>query len=719
MNKVFSPTLVISVGPSSKKALEFLNNMIEDLPSDITNVINLYQVDSLEKTIDHIQRVIDEKLLSARNINRLVDLGYKIRTESTSNIRINIFVFWDVYGIEFPMKRLIEALFQVNYCVMDKSKHSGVSLFLLPMLDREWSFNEKANISSVRELKSIIELLSKEESMINIDSKVYLTHTISNDGLRIPKEELEYLLAIVTYLTILPSENPLLSNYNKRILMNEGNFKIGTLGISTLTVFKDKVREEFSAYLTNDLLSRAISYEEKVDYNLYSSSDNINWNKISQCLKEDVPLIEDDKELVIPKEFKIKLPKEKLRFKRVSRYFNIIKYGEENLKENYIKILLKKIIDKSDNFLNDTKVQLNRDLNTIILNYSLIEGERFLQTMLDKAESQSLIFKSKEMKSRDEAMDNLNTMVSSYPNFKGFWTKISFVLIFFFYSMISVLNKVNLFSPTIRIILTLSILILMIGFISLEYLYMDKKFMKKINKYIDEIYKKEANVLNSQIDIEVSRYYENLIDYLEERLNIVKSCIKNCENISINTEDFKNRKESNIEILVTDLMTYEDRKKFYMDKRIYIPDIYARLIRDIKSFEVFKESSFKDILRKFVDNITNDYVNIDFYHYVLFKWGDRLSLQVGDWIEKSLIKSKELLQYNQDFNLEEHRLFVGSSEFIDESLDIIMKKINDYKIVPIDGKDIYTNCISLIKLTLGIELNKITPFIYLKEGNDK
>ena len=135
MSKLFSPTLVISVGPSAKKALNNLDDMIKNIPSYLKEVIELQDVEELESAKDIIQKSIDEKLLLAKNINKLIDMGYKIRTENTANIKISMYIFWDVYGVDFPIIDLVKKIFEINYCVVDKRKHSGLTLTILPILD--------------------------------------------------------------------------------------------------------------------------------------------------------------------------------------------------------------------------------------------------------------------------------------------------------------------------------------------------------------------------------------------------------------------------------------------------------------------------------------------------------------------------------------------------------------------------------------------------------
>ena len=66
---------------------------------------------------------------------------------------------------------------------------------------------------------------------------------------------------------------------------------------------------------------------------------------------------------------------------------------------------------------------------------------------------------------------------------------------------------------------------------------------------------------------------------------------------------------------------------------------------------------------------------VDFYEYVKFKWGNDRAEGIRGWIGNGLIKSKELLQFNQDDNLEQYKIFIGSKEFIDGEKDILINSL--------------------------------------------
>lgn len=718
MNEVFTPSIVISIGPSAKKALDFLNNMLIDIPEYLKKLIEICNIEDMENIEEYLQEVIDSKILSANNINRLVDLGYKIRTENTSSIKVNIYLFWDIYSIDFPIKNLIECLFKVNYCVVDKTKHSGVSLFVFPMLDKEWKYNQESSLKKIDTLKEVVNYLGSQDNMINIDSKVYITHTISNDGLRVSKVELEYILAIITYLTILPSEEPLLKVYNKRLLKYEGNFKVGTIGISTLTIFKDKIKEEFSAYLLNDLITHAISYEESINYMDYSSSNLLNGNNIKNIISENMPIIEcTNNKLVVPDKYKIKIKEEKIWNRNPQKYPLDLESAEDILKRDYIR-KIKEDIDKNKEFIiNKTLEEIDNNLISIIKNYSLKCGKTFLENMLDKIDKESVNFIYKDIKGTQNLKKELKKKTDNYHSFIGYIFKVILIALFCLYSSINIIKII----PNINIWVKASIIILLIVSIlfvaALEYLSDEKTLLRLIDNYIERIYINQGELLRKYLGKSITEYYDYIREYIKKKNEEVDEFISNISNIKVDIDKFKQRKDEDVEILITDLFNFNDRKRFYEANKGDIPAIYSRFIGEIEVIDKLKSINIRNQVNKFSEEITDEYVNIDFYDYAKVKWEENLEKEVSKWIDKALIKSKELLQYNKEDELEEHKLFVGSGNFINATKDIIRRKLDKYTLTSIRGKDIYTNCISIVNLTLGIGLNKITPFINLERRN--
>lgn len=719
MNEIFSPTLVMSVGPSANKALGHLKEMVKGIPDYLKEVIELYEISDLIKAETHIQDIIDEKLLNAKNINSLVDLGYKIRTESTANIQINIFLYWDLYETDFLVKDLVEILLKVNYCMVDKTKHSGMSLFILPVLDKEWAYDSKESNEKVKELKAVVDILKRDENIININSKVYLTHTVAKDGLRIPKKELEYLIALVTYLTILPSENPLLNTYNKRLMMHEKDFKVGTIGISTLTVFKDKLKGEFSKYLSKDLKAYGSNHLEEVHYNIYPSNTLIKGKNISNLLSAGMPLeINNEDRLVVPEKYEIKIGDEKIWNRQPHIYKELLDNKESKLNREFIGEVQGEVLSKKEELILETKGKIHNDLNSIILNYSLLQGKNYLEDLLKKARKESVNFRAEKVEKDSNLKDKLISRIEGYPNFKGYWLKFTSIFVFILYALLIASTKVTSISGEqkagfIALILTFITVITMV-----EYVFMDKQFIKFIKRYVENIYIYGAALLKNTIAEEVRKYYEEVIIYIGEEIKTVEECILGFNNLEVYGDENREKEEEHSEVLITDLLNSEDRKRFYDNKKKHIEGIYSRFIGGLFSFESLREPSFNTVLKEFSFNIAEEQISLDFYDFLKFKWEKHLSEEVGKWMEKAVVKSKELLQYNQDYDIESQRIFVGSKVFNHECKDVIMNSLSGFKLCDLEDCGIYTNSISLINLTLGIKLEKIIPFQYI-EGRDK
>lgn len=719
MNEIFSPTLVMSVGPSANKALGHLKEMLLNIPDYLNEVIELYEISDLERVENHIQKIIDDKLLNAKKINSLVDLGYKIRTESTANIQINIFLYWDLYETDFPMKELVDILLKVNYCMVDKTKHSGMSLFILPVLDKEWAYDPKESSEKVQELKAVVDILKKNENIININSKVYLTHTVARDGLRIPKNELEYLIALMTYLTILPSENPVLNIYNKRLMMHEKDFKIGTIGISTLTVFKDKLKGDFSQHLCNDLKEHGSKYLEEVDYNIYASNTLIKGKNISNLLSAGIPLsINNEDRLAVPEKYEIKMGNEKIWNRQPDLYKELLDNKESKLNKEFISEVKEEIVTKKENLLLETKLKIHNDLNSVVLNYSLIQGKNYLEDLLKKVRKESVNFRAENVEKDSNLKEKLISRIEDYPNFKGYWLKFILIFLFMLYSLLLVSSKITSISMESKAGFIFLILSFIVGITIVEYVFKDKQFIKFIKKYIESIYIYGASILKKTIAEEVRKYYEEVIIYIEDEIKAVDEVMIGFNNMEIYSIENKDKEEGHSEVLITDLLNSSDRKRFYDNSKKHIQGIYSRFIGQLSSFENLKEQSCNKALKEFCFSIAEEHVNIDFYDFLRFKWENNLGKEVDKWMEKAVVKSKELLQYNQDSDLENQRIFVGSRAFNHEYKDTLLNCLNNYKLNSIEGKGIYTNSISLINLTLGIKLDKIIPFQYI-EGRDK
>lgn len=720
MSKLFNPTLVISVGPSAKKALNNLDTMLKDTPNYLREVIELQNVNEINNFQEDIQRIIDEKLLLAKNLNKLIDMGYKIRTENTANIKINIYFFWDVYGVDFTILDLVKIIFKINYCVVDKTKHSGVTLIILPILDMEWRYSNTKVIESKEIINELVDYLGIQDNMINIDSKIFLIHPVSNDGLRIPKFDLEYVCAVLTYLSILPSANPPLTNYSRRLLKYEGDYKVGTIGISTLTVFKDRIKEQFSAHLINDLIDYAINYESKNELNSYVSNSIIEGNYIVNILSEGISIRDSDNiKLGLDIEFKLELLDKNLWKIDADKITQYIEVWEENLKMKYVKSIKEKISNKLEEIQEEAKESIKRDLDSIINFTSLNEGKRFLKGLLDRINILTVAYSAKEVYKPIMDISIINKNVNNLPNYIGYWMKIVFFIMFYLYGFFEISNRISFLLNAMSLFMSTLFIIIFLG---VSYFVLRRKYKNLLNNiktYEEEVCKREDSIINKYISDSIVKHYDFLIKYINEKIQELDQVIDRCNNIKIDIRKFEDLDNEAYENLVKDLFNYNDRKKFYEYHKEDIPAIYLNLIKELGGYKELKEELLIERLEKFSNKITEYYINVDFYEYVKFKWKDDRADGISKWIESGIIKSKELLQFNQGDNLEEHKIFIGSKEFVDGEKDVLINNLSKYDIVAVEGKDIYTNCISIIKISLGINIDTITPFVNIGRGNNR
>ena len=631
-----------------------------------------------------------------------------------------MYIFWDVYGVDFPIIDLVKKIFEINYCVVDKRKHSGLTLTILPILDMEWKYRDSKIIKSKEEISELIKYLGIQDNMININSKVFLMHPVSNDGLRTPKYELEYVCAVLTYLSILPSKNPPLINYSKRLLKHEGDYKVGTIGVSTLTIFKEKIKEQFTAYLINDLIDYSINYESKNELSSYVSNSIIEGNYIINILSEGVSIGEKDNiKLALDKEFMLNPIDKTLLEIDVEKIAQHIESWEDTVKVKYVQSIEEKISFRLEKLKEEAKEKIKRDLDSVINFTSLREGKRFLKILRDRIDILTVQYSAKEIYKPVIDIGTISKKVEGLPNNIGYWIKILCFMLFYLYGFFEISKRIGYLSNTAKIIIcSLSI----IAFLGIAYFKLRKKYnslIKQIKKYEEEVCKREGSIINKYISDNIIKYYDFLNEFINKEMQEVDEVIGKCRNIKVNIEKFKEIDDTAYGNLVTDLFDYRDRRKFYEYYKEDIPDIYLNLIKEIGGYKKLNDNLLIEKLKNFSDNIAKSYTNLDFYEYVKFKWANDRTEGIRQWIGNGLIKSKELLQFNQDDNLEQYKIFIGSKEFIDGEKDILINSLSNYDIITIDGKDIYTNCISIIKVSLGINIETITPFINITRGENK
>lgn len=702
MDEIFNPSLLISLGPSGRRALNFSEKLLSYLPSYFLNVVDYYSVENIENVSEEIQAIVDNKLLSAKHLNKLVDLGYKVRSENVSSVKLNIYLLWDVYNSEQSAYEVVKTLTNLNYGNIDKDQHSGVSLFMLPIMDKEWLLEDKNSLESIRKLNRVIDFISQQESILSLDSKVYMLHCVSNDGTRIPKEELENICGILAYLNILPSKDPPLSHFNRRLLMEESSYKVGTIGITTLTVFKDKLLEDFARYLSVDLLNYASTYEINIDYRNYTVFDLLTYENQRNMLRRDVNIVEGDEgyKLSNVKKFELVLPKD------IAAYPNIFKNWEQYIEHQCLSEV-RKTIDTNNTLAVDRIIDnIEEDLKDIIFKYSLREAVKYISLLEEEIAKQRPNNKSSINSDTSRLNKELTSRVNNYPNLIGYIFKCLTLGVFFLYAIVNII--VPFLSPSLNIVFLLLFLLVFCSTAYLDFLFTQKRFKTFLERYKEEIFKKSGALISLYIEKSIVDIQKDLLNYLNNKKRLIISCIENCRTVSKNINSKPLVAEESLGNLITDILNFKDRKEFYKEKSPKISDIYREFIKELEIYEGFKREDMEEKLLGFALKASQPYVDLDFFEYMKFKYKDDIRKELSNWIDKGIIKSKYLLQYiNNDF-LEEHSLFITSPEVHRVVKDMRDSKLSDFQVSVVEGNDIYTNCISIVRLCLGIDFNDIT-----------
>lgn len=286
MNDIFTPSLILSLGPSAKKALTLSGKFLSCLPNYFRNVIKAYDIQDESKAKEDIQDIIDNNLLCARYLNILVDMGFKVRTQNTSTVRLNIYLLWDVYNSDISGYDMVKLITKLNFGNLDTELHTGVTLLVIPMLDKEWKLDDKTAGEAVTQLKNTLEHITNQEIMLSIDSKMYMLHMVSNDGSRIRMDELQYVCSLLIYLSVVPSEDPPLLHYNRRLLKEELRYKIGSIGIASMTLLTDKLTEDYSKMLAADILRYGLKDHSEEKLLMHKSFEGLSYENQKNKLME-------------------------------------------------------------------------------------------------------------------------------------------------------------------------------------------------------------------------------------------------------------------------------------------------------------------------------------------------------------------------------------------------------------------------------------------------
>lgn len=664
MEEIFNPSLIISLGPSGRKALDFSKKLLGQLPAHFLNLIDYYEAESLQSIFKELQEIIDTKLLSSKHLNKLVELGYKIRSENISAVRLNLYLFWDVYNSRHSACEVAKAISELNFGNIDNNQHSGASLYIIPMMEREWVLDENKTIEAIEELRDLLGVISKEESILTMDSKIYVLHCVSKDGTRTSMEELEYVGGMLAYLNVLPSKNPPLAHFNRRLLRNEAAYKLGTIGITSLIVIKDKLLEDFSRYLFLDILKHASDYEANKNYNSYEPFKLMDYENQKNVLKKVVNITNDEEgyRLGDIESFRIKLTKD------ITQYPAIFKAWEEHIENQYLTDIKRIIDDNTAENIENLIKSIERDLKDIVLNSSLREALNYINALEGEVAKQRPNNKPSIHIDTSTLNEELKVKVNKYPK----------------------------------------------SIAHLRYKFLNKRLGRFMDSYKEQVFKKVGNLISVYVEKSIVESYKNTLDYLEARKHTLNKCINNAKELYMSMAPIPQDEEV-MGNLITDLLGFKDIYNFYMERHPRILKVYQSFLIELDSFEEIAEQTLSRKLKDYTLKVSQGYVDLDFLEYISFKYKKDINDQLCKWIDKGIVKSKYLLQYINDEFLEEHLLFITSPAVYRAVKSIPSERLSNFQESVIKVENIYTNSISIIRLCLGVNINSITSVRKIKE----
>ncbi|WP_139904732.1 hypothetical protein [Clostridium thermarum] len=709
MNEIFVPSLLISLGPCGRKALEFSKELLSYIPEHFLKVIDYYCIEELEGIAQHIQDIIDNKLLSVKNLNKLLDFGYKVRNDNVSSVRINIYLLWDVYDCNYSAYEVVRTLAELNYGNLDKDRHCGMTLYIFPIMEKEWLLEEAESRASLNKVKEVIDFLSLKENILYMDSKVFVLHCVSDDGTRIPIDELQYIGGLIVYLNIIPSKDPPLSHYKRRILMEEGRYKLGTIGINSLMIFKDRLLEEYSIYMAADTLKYALEQESDDNYEAFLSNHLLEHTTQKKMLSHSIDIIKegayyslnnlDEFDEILGKEIEI-YPKKFMEL-------------EQFILHQYLPKMKDTVDKNSEAYTLELKENIENDLSRIAFNQGLKESLKYLSVLKEKLTVIPSMNKAKLNVDTSELNAKLEEKVNKIPNLVGFIIKSAILSIFLLYLTVKMA-----FSSTIPgIMISVTIFAALFIFLYLDYFYAPMKLNSYIDIYKKELLKKYGEEINDYIEEKIVDNQAILERYLEQKIFVIESCIEHCKKVYEELCPINEKEDKGFGNLIVNLLDSQDRHKFYLERSPRASDVYKKFTADLVSLEDFLSEKLKEKIAEFSLKISATYVDIDSFEYLKFKYKEKTVEELGRWFEKGIIKSTYLLQYIHSDLMEEYSLLIGSSEVNRVIKDMDVRDIADCELLMEEEKNHYINSISLIRVCLGVDFENIAPVKIVKKGD--
>lgn len=710
MNEVFNPSLLISLGPSAQKALEVSKKLLGRLPGHFRNLIACYDIDSLDKLSQEIQEILDTKLLAAKHLNKLVDLGYKIRSENISAVKVNLYLFMDAYDAPIPPLEIVEKLAALKYGNIDRDQHSGASLFIISILEKEWLQEESASIEAVDDLRQALAYMAREDVMLSMDSKMYVLQSISSDGTRIPRQELEHISATLVYLSVLPSKAPPLSQFNRRLLMHERNYKVGTIGITSVTVFRERLLDEFSRYLTIDIIRYCCEQEPNEDYSgcrIFEMTDNEYWK---EALKQGSGL----NDIAEVPEFEKSWDLYHGLGDEPSRTQEELMRWKEELEKQHLIAVRQRIERSAEGLREEMCRSLNSDLKEIVTFTGLKGGIKYLnrlesELVKERAKCKPAPVGGSSLVKRTAAnhnrIEDIHQCINNSPEPAGYAVKVIILAVFIYYSIINL--AFPFLEQSFRILASLVYLAAYMIGAYVYYLHNYRRIEDLVEEYKEEVESKLSSTINACLDNKITESYSNIINYAAVMKEKLVKCIRDYEKLIENAEPGKSEGEEALGNLVTDLLDFNDRRNFYKERAPKAVELYPCFLGKLGGYEELIKQPGLNKLLEVARGLSEKYIELDFFEYMRFKFGDNVDEELLKWIERGTAKSRYLLQYASRKDLEEHSFFMASAEVFKQSKERISERLGDFQVSLIEDKDVFTDCVSIVKLCLGIDLDDI------------
>lgn len=710
MDEIFTPSLLIAAGTSSNKTLLHVKTLLSGLPQEFLDLVDFYETQDILSASRDIQKIVDDRLLSARALNKLVDMGYKVRDESIGFVRLNLYIFWELKEEGAAILELVRQLSMLNYGNIDPSQHSGVSMFIIPILEKHWTLEAGEGSEGIHELRELKAFLSQRENMLRMDSKIYLLHSITKDGTRISKEELQQISALAAYLNIIPTKEPPLSGYNRRVLMHEGGYKLGTLGITALMLSKDRLRDDLKVYLAGKVINHAVVHVNEGDAENYDSKtyEIISLDEQCRVVRSQLGCVDGEGGLKLSQN-----AQEELQLSHdLAGYSELVKTWSNKIDSKQLPELKEKIAEEARETVEEEIKACDRKLEEIISSSSLKDGVNYLDAVLQGIKDHSLKVSRAQSDNLLEMENKLALKIKSC-------TSISHIIMrAILLSALLSLILIGLIIPNTngdKRFEGMAIFILASAAATfLDYEYRVSKLKKFVGEYKKEFLTARGAMLNSYIEACVLKERERLSTFILEKKREINTAIYILGGIEREINEKYKAEVSALGNISTELFRIGEGDFKYREiaaAEIDVSEIYRRFIEKLGGYKTIATEEARETVKEKLLYVLDSAVKLEdneLYDYFQLKYKGNSTAELHKWMNTALVKSKSLLQY-VDVNLEEHLTFIASSHFSKLLKLSEGDNVNKLSLSFTAPDHLRLSCMAVVRVTLGLELENIIP----------